>query len=931
MRENSTVSIKSKSSTGAVYMKPVKKVRSKGEIEEFKKEIAMDDHMLPLDVLVQRYNTDTMYGLPKSLAQELLIINGPNCLVASAGKSKYAIFFGHIFGGFNVLLWIGGIMTLVGYFIGYATDKDEAEIENIYLAVILIAVALFTGIFGFYQESTNIDIMKGFAKMVPKYATVIRGGEKMVIPSEELVIGDLIEIKFGDMVPADMRIIYSQNLKIDNSPITGESLAVNRSPECTHNNPLETMNLAFYTTLVVEGTGTGIVIKTGDNTVIGRIAGLTSSLQKDASLISKEIRKFVWIISSLAFIIAGTFFIASMLIGYNFFKSFAFFIAILVANVPEGLPVTLTACLTLTAKRMAKKNCLVKKLECIETLGSCNVICSDKTGTLTQNKMTAGHMYYDNQEVNILTDFTNVNKNSAACKALCNVGMLCSMATFYYTDMHLPPDERRTYGDASESAILKMMEKLWGDVDAKRENFPKFCEIPFNSSNKYQVSIHKVSDTDTFLLVMKGASEQVLERCTTMLYMDEEVEINIQMTVMIKKALMRLSHMGERVLAFADLQLDPEVYGDEYKFNSEVPNFPLSELRFVGFISLIDPPRPSVPEAVAKCRQAGIKVIMVTGDHPITAAAIAKKVGIISPTNTTIYDIAMGRDMSVSAIKRDGVRSDSAVITGAELREMDDFELEFYLREYQEIVFARTSPQQKLKIVEAFQKLNLTVAVTGDGVNDSPALKKANIGIAMGITGSDVSKEAADMILLDDNFSSIVTGIEEGRLIFDNLKKSVAFVLTSNVPEIVPFVLLVTLNIPTPLSIMAVLVIDVGTDLFPAISLAYEKAEADIMIKPPRDPNRDSLINCKLIYYAYFQIGLIQAIASMTCYFILLAGHGFFIHTNLIGRFVYKNGGWKFVAVECLFCLLKVVRQKLPITITLQAVEALASCYSTYT
>lgn len=413
----------------------------------------------------------------------MFFINGPNCLIDSATRSKWLIFIEHLFGGFNLLLWVGGIMSFAGYTISYVSE-GEAEIEHIYLGLILIFVALFTGIFGYWQESTNINIMNSFNKMIPKYATVIRSGERMIIPSEEVVVGDLIEIKFGDMVPADLRIIDSQGLKIDNSPITGESLPVNRGPECTHNNPLETMNLVFYTTMVVEGTGIGICIRTGEKTAIGRIAGLTSALEKEASLISREIRRFVIIISTFAFIIAIIFFILSLVIGYDFFKSFAFFIAILVANVPEGLPVTLTACLTLTAKAMAKKNCLVKKLECIETLGACNVICSDKTGTLTQNKMSVGHMYYDSQEINILDGFMNVDRNSSACKALCRVGVLCSRATFLTTDMHLPVDDRKTFGDASESAILKAMEKLWGDVESRRDDHPKvflflFCIFSF--------------------------------------------------------------------------------------------------------------------------------------------------------------------------------------------------------------------------------------------------------------------------------------------------------------------------------------------------------------------------------------------------------------------------------------------------------------------
>ncbi|KAJ8923103.1 hypothetical protein NQ315_001656 [Exocentrus adspersus] len=328
-------------------------------------------------------------------------------------------------------------------------------------------------------------------------------------------------------------------------------------------------------------------------------------------------------------------------------------------------------------------------------------------------------------------------------------------------------------------------------------------------------------------------------------------------------------------MAFADMVL-PSNYGPNFKFNPDKPNFPVKGLRFVGMISMIDPPRASVPDAVSKCRSAGIRVIMVTGDHPVTALAIARKVGIISRNALCTYDFAFRDDISLSKVsEKDKSECTAAVVTGSDLRELSDIELEKILTTYPEIVFARTSPQQKLKIVEALQRLEKVVAVTGDGVNDSPALKKADIGIAMGITGTDVSKEAADMILLDDNFASIVTGIEEGRLIFDNLKKSIAYELTSNVPEIAPFLMLLMLNIPESLTVMAIIVIDVGTDLWPAISLAYEKPETDIMTRNPRNPKKDKLINRRLILVTYCQIGVIQAISSYVCFFLSMHIHGF--------------------------------------------------------
>ena len=339
------------------------------------------------------------------------------------------------------------------------------------------------------------------------------------------------------------------------------------------------------------------------------------------------------------------------------------------------------------------------------------------------------------------------------------------------------------------------------------------------------------------------------------------------------QAYMELGGLGERVLGFCDLRLPIEKYGEGYQFDPENINFPITNLRFVGLMSLIDPPRAAVPDAVAKCRSAGIKVIMVTGDHPITAKAIAKSVGIISEGSETIEDIAERKCCTIREVNPR--EANAAVVHGGELKDLGKDQLDEILMYHSEIVFARTSPQQKLIIVEGCQRMGSIVAVTGDGVNDSPALKKADIGVAMGIAGSDVSKQAADMILLDDNFASIVTGVEEGRLIFDNLKKSIAYTLTSNIPEISPFLLFILADVPLPLGTVTILCIDLGTDMLPAISLAYEKAEADIMKRMPRNPFSDKLVNERLISMTYGQIGMIQAGAGFFAYFVILAENGF--------------------------------------------------------
>jgi len=542
-------------------------------------------------------------------------------------------------------------------------------------------------------------------------------------------------------------------------------------------------------------------------------------------------------------------------------------------------------CLTLTAKRMAAKNCLVKNLEAVETLGSTSCICSDKTGTLTQNRMTVAHMWFDNKIVEADTSEDQsgsaFDKSAAGWKTLERVAMLCNRAEFKGGQDSVSVLKKEVNGDASEAAILKCTELTNGNVMEYRAKNEKLVEIPFNSTNKFQVSVHKTSDPSDkrALLVMKGAPERILQRCSTIVIDGEERELTEDWKNAFETAYMELGGLGERVLGFCDFRLPEDKYTDSYPYNADEENFPLEGLRFVGLMSMIDPPRAAVPDAVLKCRSAGIKVIMVTGDHPITAKAIARSVGIISEGTETVEDIATRKGIPVKEVNpREAM---AAVVHGGEIKDLSEKALDEILMYHTEIVFARTSPQQKLIIVEGCQRMGRIVAVTGDGVNDSPALKKADIGVAMGIAGSDVSKQAADMILLDDNFASIVTGVEEGRLIFDNLKKSIAYTLTSNIPEISPFLLFILADVPLPLGTVTILCIDLGTDMVPAISMAYEFAESDIMKRQPRNPFTDKLVNERLISMAYGQIGMIQASAGFFVYFVIMCENGFWPSTLL--------------------------------------------------
>ncbi|XP_071517304.1 sodium/potassium-transporting ATPase subunit alpha isoform X10 [Panulirus ornatus] len=860
--------------------KMAKPKAKKGEkdMDSLKQELELDEHKIPIEELFQRLSVNPDTGLTQPEAKRRIERDGPNALTPPKQTPEWVKFCKNLFGGFSLLLWIGAILCFIAFSIEAASEEEPSN-DNLYLGIVLTAVVIITGCFSYYQENKSSRIMESFKNMVPQYAIVIREGEKQNVQAEELCIGDIIEVKFGDRIPADVRVIEARGFKVDNSSLTGESEPQSRSPEFTSENPLETKNLAFFSTNAVEGTAKGIVINIGDNTVMGRIAGLASGLETGETPIAKEISHFIHIITGVAVFLGVTFFVIAFILGYHWLDAVVFLIGIIVANVPEGLLATVTVCLTLTAKRMAAKNCLVKNLEAVETLGSTSTICSDKTGTLTQNRMTVAHMWFDNTIIEADTSEDQsgcqYDKTSEGWKALSRIAALCNRAEFKTGQDSVPILKREVNGDASEAALLKCVELAVGDVKGWRSRNKKVCEIPFNSTNKYQVSIHETEDKNDprYLLVMKGAPERILERCSTIYINGEEKALDEEMKESFNNAYLELGGLGERVLGFCDYVLPSDKYPLGYPFDADSVNFPVHGLRFVGLMSMIDPPRAAVPDAVAKCRSAGIKVIMVTGDHPITAKAIAKSVGIISEGNETVEDIAQRLNIPIKEV--DPREAKAAVVHGSELRDMTSEQLDDILIHHTEIVFARTSPQQKLIIVEGCQRMGAIVAVTGDGVNDSPALKKADIGVAMGIAGSDVSKQAADMILLDDNFASIVTGVEEGRLIFDNLKKSIAYTLTSNIPEISPFLFFMIASVPLPLGTVTILCIDLGTDMVPAISLAYEEAESDIMKRQPRNPFTDKLVNERLISMAYGQIGMIQALAGFYTYFVIMAENGF--------------------------------------------------------
>ena len=792
--------------------------------------------------------------------------------------------------------------------------------------------------------------MNSFKSMLPPKVKVLRDGTTDEIVSTNIVPGDIVFVEAGDLIPADIRVLEcSDNFQVDNAALTGESEPQKRRPVCSHDDPLETQNLCFFGTQVPEGSCKAVVIATGDKTVMGRIAALAMSTKSEQTPIHKEIHHFILVISAIAMFLGVLFFILNIMIGTPYIENLVFMIGIIVANVPEGLLATVTVCLTLTAKRMHEKKVLVKNLEGVETLGSTTCICSDKTGTLTQNIMTVARVVYGGINSFVTEDapssFTGGNKtydSSNKCfQRLTRCATLCNVATFNESSRWEYEEDGETkkldefgnsipvpfkgfvtqgdgstienynwkpVGNASECAMIKFVQSESSqpsdksDVNTIRSSNPTKFAIPFNSKNKYQVHVHEQSENGQHVVLMKGAPERILDRCTHAMIDGKVVELTQEERANIVRQQEALSSNGLRCLGFAELELDRNVYTNNYNYianddDTFSPNFPIGDkqddssdknglvqnriscqgLVFLGIMALIDPPRPAVLGAVEKCKTAGIKVIMVTGDHPITAQAIAYKVGILwSKTRGDMEkDNATHGRVPGHPEYEDPNDAQAIVVPGHAISvDMNENDWDFILS-HRQIVFARTSPQQKLVIVENCQRQGHIVAVTGDGVNDSPAIKKADIGIAMGIMGSEVSKNAADMILLDDNFASIVNGVEEGRLIFDNLKKSIAYTIQSNIPEITPFLAFIIFAIPLPLTTFLILAIDLGTDMIPAISMAYEKPEADIMKRPPRNSKTDRLVSSRMIQFSYGQIGMIQALAGFFTYMVVLNDYGY--------------------------------------------------------
>ncbi|KAI8613284.1 E1-E2 ATPase-domain-containing protein [Chytriomyces sp. MP71] len=736
------------------------------------------------------------------------------------------------------MLLVSGIAAYVVLAIDY-----NGNFQNTYLGAILLLVAFMNAGIEFYQHQKSAAILESFLNLIPSQCYVIRDGQTQQINAKELVLGDLVVIRSGDKIPADVVIIGSTELKVDNSSLTGEADPQERSKRNTQHNPLEATNLAFNGTLAVVGNGYGVVVRTGDNTVIGQIASLTANEERRESPMTVEIDNFVKLVAGIAGVIAIAFFIVAMTVKANKFSiAMNFAIGTFVSFVPEGLPATVTMLLTIAAARMAKRQVLCKDLQGVETLGAITLLATDKTGTLTRNQMTVTYVWtglrlYIAQALSEGTDDAKIcvpfeYKDSDATDELIHIATLNPTAKF--TSNEGPIATREVLGDATEAGLVRFAASKLPTYDETQNNFPKVFEIPFNSSNKWAMTIHQKKHANgSLVLYIKGAPERVLKLCSSIHDGQNAVPLVAEHKAKFEEMYTMFASKGHRVLAFAYLPLPGNEFPEDFEFSKDPVNYPTDNLTFLGLTSLEDPPKHGVREAVGKARAAGIRVMMVTGDHPLTAEAIGRKINLM--LTDTKAELAKKRGVPESQVPESEVNA--IVVHGDTIDGLSEAQWE-NIFEKEEIIFARTSPKHKLDIVKHAQARGHIVGVTGDGVNDSPALKKADLGIAMNISGSDVSKEAAAMILIDDNFASTISGIEEGRLIFQNLKKSIQYTITHTMPEVFANLFYIIVPLPLPLSSILILVVDLGFELFIALSYAYDVSEnpEGLMQLMPRKP-----------------------------------------------------------------------------------------------
>jgi magnesium-transporting ATPase (P-type) len=802
-------------------------------------------------------------GLSTADADQKLREHGPNIL-PKARKTplshKAIVQFKNLF---NVLLIVAAILS---FFTGW-TSHDMGSVQ---MGLAILLVVIISVLFSMFQEHRAERAIEALRQLVPDNVKAVRDGKVTQLSASRIVPGDIIALEEGDKVPADARLISAFQLSIDNSILTGESDPQTRHDTCDEAEACVTediTNLVFAGTTVASGSGTAVVLATGSKTRFGEIVGIAHAIEEPLSPLQKEINYTARLNFVVAIVISVLFLvIAWQFLHLRFSESVLFMIGVMVCLVPEGLQVTLTLSLALSSLAMSKHNVVVKRLSSVETLGSATVICTDKTGTITEGQMTVRKIWMSGEVFDVsgegyepegeifLKGQELVASDREDLHALCYVAALDNKATL------VPPLDRRKYrwtavGDSTDAALLVLAAKSGLDPKKTLEEQPRIGMIDFDSKRKMMTSVHESKD-GVVTAYVKGAGNEVLSRCEWALWGDQVIAMTPDFAEKIRAQIDDFAREAYRVIALARRNLPGKV--EKYESASVE-----ADLTFVGLVAILDPPRRDVAQAVSKARNAGIKVVMLTGDHQLTADAIARNVGIITST-------------------------DSSVISCERLAERTDEELSRILNT-PELVFARVTPEQKLRIVRILKEKGETVAVTGDGVNDAPALLEADIGIAMGITGTDVARESADMVLLDDNFASIVGGVEVGRSVFDNLKKFIVYVFGHNWAELLTFIVFVLLQTPLPLAVVGVLAIDLLLEIPPSISLTMEPPEPGIMDRQPRSRS-SRLFDIRTLARSCY-IGTLIGMAAVFWCFTAWSGGGWSLGESTISdKAVYMKG-----------------------------------------
>jgi sodium/potassium-transporting ATPase subunit alpha len=783
----------------------------------------MKIHNLPREEVLKSLVTSEQ-GLSEENARRRLHEYGLNEIKEVRKRPLYLKFLSQFTHFLAILLWIASALSLLSEYL----HPGEGMLP---LGIAIIAVIFINALFTFTQEYRAEKALKALKRLLPFYVQVLRDGKEIEIHARELVPGDIIMLSEGNKIPADSRLIETVELKVNNAPLTGESELMLRNYEPFQGEFIESPNIVFAGTTVVSGSGKAIAFATGMTTEFGRIAHLTSAVEAGLSPLQKEIVKATRLVATIAAVVGIFFFSLGFVIGRSFWDNFIFAIGITVALIPEGMLPTMTLSLAMGSQRMARRKALIKTLTSVETLGAVTVICTDKTGTLTQNKMAVTKIWTVSDGI-IIPPYPTLLKGDkgglSSYDMLMKIVYLCNNARF---------TDGQYRGDPTEVALLKVVRETIGDFSAER-----IKEISFDSERKRMTTMN-IIEGKTWAL-SKGATEGLFPLCSHVLLNGEKVPLDESLRRNTIEAYHSLMDMGLRVLSFAYKEI-----GEMHDMRSEIE----TGMVFVGLIGLEDPPRPEVPEAIRKCSGAGIKVIMITGDGSRTAVAIAREIGLVSGT--------------------------PVVIEGREFDQMSDEELRGKLSG-KEVIFARMTPKHKMRVVSILKEEGEIVAVTGDGVNDAPALKKADIGIAMGISGTDVAKEASDMILLDDNFATIVNAVEEGRTVYENIKKFITYIFASNIPEAVPYLTYILFRIPLPLTVIQILAVDLGTDMLPALALGAERPTPGVMNQPPRKL-QERLLDFPLIVRSYLFLGPIESIACMFGFFYILY-HGEWIWGTML-------------------------------------------------